>query len=242
MEKDYGLFYKAVRGGLRLFMPSFSVWDQRSSIGKEKDAVVYVSHHQNLFGPITILLWVPEFLRTWMYSVFLEFDTCYRQYVDYTFTKRLGWPTFLAKAAAWPAAWFAVTLTNSGRGIPVYRKSRAVINTLKQTVDALVEGESVLIFPDVEYDDKSPEIKEIYDGFLYIEKYYFRKTGEHVSFVPVYADKKEKEIRIGMPILFGDEENFLAEKKAIAAKIQVELNQLKDLKNTSVSLKERIIK
>ena len=226
MEQDFGIFYKIIRSLLRLITPQFTIKDQRSAEEQAETAIVYVSHHQNLFGPISVLVWYPTFLRTWIYSVFLEFDRCYDQYVDFTLTERLGWSKGLAKIVAWPLAMFAVTLTKSARGIPVYRKSRDVMQTMKKSVEALENNQSILLFPNVDYDDDSPEVKEIYEGFLYIEKYYYQKTGKHVQFVPMYSDKKAKEIRIGTPIQFTGEGLFKDKRKQIAKQIQEELNYL----------------
>lgn len=223
--RDYGNFYKAVRAVLRLATGRFALTDERSEAEK-KGPMVYVSHHQNLVGPVTVLCWYPGFLRPWVYSVFMEKESSYRQYVDFTFTERFGWNQTLAEMAALPASRFAVKLTHSGQGIPVYRQSRAVMDTMKQTVEALKNGENVLLFPDVAYNDDSPEVKNIYDGFLYIEKYYNRETGNHIPFVPIYSDKQKKEIRVGTPILFEGKERFFIEKQAIADKLHTELNRL----------------
>ncbi|HJB23563.1 MAG TPA: hypothetical protein H9946_05370 [Candidatus Jeotgalibaca pullicola] len=223
MQKDYGLFYKKIRGTLRFFSPEFSIKDSRI---KKEGPVVYVAHHQNMFGPISVLCWHPEFLRIWVLHVFLDFSSCYHHYLEFTFTKRLGWPHLVSKIIAYPTALFVAALTKSGKGIPVYRQSRSIVVTMKQTVDALENGESILLFPDISYDDPSAQVKEIYEGFLYIEKYYYRKTGEHIPFVPMIAEKKEKEIRIGTPILFSGKEAFFLEKQKIAKEIQQKLNEL----------------
>lgn len=239
MEKDYGWLYKLVRSILRFFGPRFSVWDSRTTVQKEEGPVVYVSHHQNLFGPVVIHMWYPVLMRTWILNVFMGYRTCYRQYVDYTFTKRMGWPRLLAQIAAVPAAWFASALTKSTRGIPVYRQSRLVMETMKKTVEALQQGENILLFPDVQYDDEGAEVKEIYEGFLYVEKYYFKATGKHIPFVPLFADKREEEIRVGEPIFFEGKEKFFTERKQVAEKLQEELNRLANVKkDQDLQLKE----
>lgn len=225
MSKEYGNFYKTVRSIVRLMLGRFQVKDERREEQK-LGPVVYVSHHQNLFGPVSVLCWHPEFMRPWVYSVFMEKESSFRQYVDFTFTERFGWNQRLAELAAWPASRFVVKLTHSGHGIPVYRQSRAIMETMKDSVESLKNGESVILFPDVAYNDDSPEVKSIYDGFLYIEKYYYRETGEHIPFVPIYSDKAEKEIRVGMPILFAGKDTFFNEKQEVAERIQQELNRL----------------
>lgn len=223
MPTEYGIFYKFIRGILRLSSKKATIQDFRKN---KEGPVVYVSHHQNMVGPISVLKWYPEFVRTWIFSVFMAYETSYHQYVDYTLTERFGWPRSIAKIVAIPLAWFASTLTRSGRGIPVYRQSRDVLQTMNESVEALENGSSILIFPDVDYSDDSQEMKEIYDGFLYIEKYYYRKTKQHVPFVPIVALNESNEIRVGEPIYFTGRLSFFKEKKVVAEEIQHALNTL----------------
>lgn len=226
MPTDYGVFYKFIRGILRLFSRKVTVQDFR--VNKESP-VVYVSHHQNMFGPIGVLTWYPEFLKTWVFSVFLDYKSSYQHYVNYTLTKRFGCHPNLAKFVAAPLALFMATLTKSGRTIPVYRQSRQVLQTMDKTVEALENGISVLIFPDVDYSDNGDEVKEIYDGFLYIEKYYYRKMKQHIPFVPIIAVKNTNEIRVGEPIFFAGDDHFFKEKKRVSLNIQQSLNELANI-------------
>ena len=48
----YGRLFRFIRGIVRIVYPKYSV-----QIPKINGPVVYISHHQNLFGPFVILLW-----------------------------------------------------------------------------------------------------------------------------------------------------------------------------------------
>lgn len=223
MPTDYGMFYKFIRGALRLSSkrPTIQVLPENVA-----SPVVYVSHHQNMYGPVNVLKWYPEFVRPWIFSAFMDYQTCYDHYVAYTLTKRLGLSTRVAKIVAVPLAWFMSTLTQSAQGIPVYRQSREVIQTMRQSVEALENGTSLLVFPDVDYSDNSTVVKEIHAGFLYVEKYYYRKTRKHLPFVPIVAIKNTHEIRTGEPIYFSGEGSFFEQRKTAAIEIQQSLNAL----------------
>lgn len=225
MPTDYGVFYKFIRGLLRLSSQRTTVQTFPKSV---TGPVVYVSHHRNMYGPVTVLKWHPEFVRTWIFSAFMDYQTCYDHYLAYTLTERLGLSRGLAKIVAAPLALFMATLTKSARGIPVYRQSRQVIQTMRESVAALENGTSLLIFPDVDYSDDSATVKEIYDGFLYVEKYYYRKMKKHVPFVPIVATKDTNELRVGEPIYFSGEGSFMKQRKAVAAEIQHALNALSE--------------
>lgn len=222
INNKYGLFFKICQAIVRVFKPKYTAEINH----KTDEPVVYISHHQNLFGPFTTLLWFPITLRCWILNVFLDKEDCYKQYADYTFSKRFGWHQFIANIAAWMVSRFVPPLLNSGKGIPVFRGSKKILKTFQISVTALEQGENVVIFPDVEYSDSSAEVKDLYDGFLYLEKYYYKKTGKHVNFVPLFVSRNMKKIVTAEPISFRDEEDFSSERKIVMEKIQDKLNEL----------------
>ncbi|KKI89329.1 glycerol acyltransferase [Bacillus sp. SA1-12] len=222
MGRNYGKVFQFFQGIIRLVYPTYHV-----QIPFELTRpVVYVSHHQNLFGPFIILLWFPKLLRAWILHVFLDQETCYRQYVDYTFTKRFGINKYAAKMFALPLSFAITTFLRSGKGIPVYRGSRKIIHTFRLSVDALCKGDSIVIFPDIDYTDNSSQIKEMYDGYLLLDKYYYQATGEHVCFIPLYVSKKKKLLIAKKEIRFREGEDINMERKRIYQEIIDTLNQL----------------
>lgn len=222
MAEGYGLFFKTVRKFARFFYPSY-----HTEISGEIDGpAVYISHHRNLFGPFITLLWYPKFVRTWILHVFLDRKSCSKQYADYTFTKRFGLPLVLAKPAAFLLSLGITKLLQSGRGIPVYRGTRKIVRTFQISVEALKKGESIAIYPDIDYTDRSASVKDMYAGFLYMEKYFYKATGRHVQFVPLYASKKKRLLIAGAPIFFRDGEDFRTEKDVVYKKLHMALNRL----------------
>lgn len=221
---DYGYNYKTLRGVLRLFTPRFEI----EPIPEYEGPVVFISHHQNLKGPYYIHLWLSDFyfMRTWVFSDLYDQEECYDHYVNYTFTKRFGMPEFLAKILAYPASHYVSNLMKSGRGIPVYRKSRKIINTFKETAQAMKNGENILIFPDVDYSSDEGGVSELYEGFLNIEKYYYRSTGRHVNFVPLLAVEDSRKIVNGPPIRFDEGKKFIDQRTEKAEELQTTMNQL----------------
>ncbi|WP_277631529.1 hypothetical protein [Atopococcus tabaci] len=226
---EYGKLFKFTRGVVRLAVPRY----QAASLPESEEPIVYVAHHQNMKGPVTVLAWLTQPVRTWVFSVFLDQKECFNHYMDYTFTQRFGWPRALAKLVVWPLSFFITDLMKSGKAIPVYRKSKKVMHTMKLSVEALQKGENILVFPDVDYQSDSEEVGEIYEGFLFVEKYYHRKTGKHVAFVPLYADSHTQTIRAGEIIRFKEEASFVEQRAEVAEQIQAELNRLADLSAAS---------
>lgn len=207
---------------VRLGMPGWSVWGWDPEVGP----AVYLVHHQNLFGPVHTLAWMPGEAHLWYLWVFRERETCYRQYVDYTFTKRFGWPLPVAKGVAFLVSRFVPGLVKDFGGIPVYRGRREILRTMELSQEALLKGESILLSPDRDYADRGPEIGALYSGFLHLEKRYCRETGRHLAFVPVYCSKKQKSVLFGKPVYFAGLQPFRQEQEEMAQTLQAAMNRL----------------
>jgi 1-acyl-sn-glycerol-3-phosphate acyltransferase len=222
MSNIYGKFFLLSQWIVRKIYPSYRVQIHE----KVKDPVVYISHHQNLFNPFVIYLWFPKSLRTWILHVFLDRKMCFRQYVDYTFTKRFGMNRTIAKICAYPVSFIISALLKSGKGIPVYRESRKILETFRLSVEALKRGESIAIYPTIDYTNTSNEAKNMYEGYLFIEKYYFKETGKHVHFVPLYVSKNNRLIISDEPIAFQEGEDFSSGQKRIGEYMKNKLQEL----------------
>lgn len=221
-REKFGYTYRLTRTVVRAILPAYRIQQEETFDGP----VVFVSHHQNMLGPVTVLANYPGFLRTWGLGVFFDQKKCFNHYMSYTLTQRFQMPSFFAKVFGWPFSFFVARLVQSGKMIPVHRNSRGIIQTMKESTQALEKGDSILIFPDVDYRDDSEEMGELYQGFLSLEKYYYRRTKKHVVFVPLYADEKSKEIRIGKAIRFSTGQSFIEERKKTARLIKQALNRL----------------
>ena len=218
----YGPLFRAVRWLARRVFPKFEIKIPAAMQGP----VVYVSHHQNMFGPVRIMLWFPIEVRTWIYQVFFNRKACYDQYMGYTFTKRFGLPKPIAMLAAFPVSRLVPAFFHSMRGIPVYRGSKQIIDTFRTSVEALKQGHSILIFPDIHYSDASADTKELYEGFLHLEKYYYNMNRGHIPFVPLYASKNGRVITAGEPVMFQDGEDFVTGRDRVMRQLQAGLNEL----------------
>lgn len=223
-SKQYGKFFRFLQGLIQIVYPKYEL--NRTNFPNFNQPTILIARHSNLKGPFRILLWTQRFVRTWVLAEFVDQETAYKHYVDFTFTQRFGMPRWLAEFLAKPASFLASQLTQSLGAIPVYRMSREIIKTFRQTVTSLKEGIPVLIFPDVNYSEENGDIQEIYEGFLTIEYFYQRQTQEHVQFVAVYADPIRREIRFSPAINFSEADSFKNQRSLVAMQIQEALNIL----------------
>lgn len=193
---------------------------------------VYLVHHQNMKGPFITLAWLPIPVRPWVLSVFCNQSKCFQHYFSYTFTQRFGMPKALAAIYAFPLSFFISALMKSMRAIPVYRESKAILNTFKESVAALAAGENLLISPDIEYDNTDEVMGEMYHGFLDLEKFYWRQTGKHLAFIPLHLDETQHVIKAGQAIYFASDVNFKQEKSETYQRLKQEFLSLAQFDGT----------
>lgn len=227
MEKEFGPVLRFLRGIVRLFIPTYRL--DQESIPDLSQPTIFVSHHENLRGPLKIIIWTTIFMRIWVLAKLTDPKACYQHFVDYTFTQRFHIPKPIAKLLAFPAAWIVAFFLKQARVIPVYRGSRQLKKTFTTSLQALEERVPVTIFPDVDYQSKDQPVGKIYEGFLHLEKLYYRKYHHHIQFVPLYANRKTHKIYCGQAVTFqGPKEDFRQERDQVAQKLQDQLNQLLD--------------
>lgn len=190
------------------------------------EPAVYVCRHSDNMGPILTMANLPIAVRPWAYYVWCDEQECRRQCVDYTFTVRYGWSRRKAEFAARLISKPFSGLIRSAGAIPVYRNSLRIRETFRESVDALKRGESILIFPDVDYTSQEGETGLLYEGFLMLEKLYYKETGKHLPFVPIHISRKQRKLMIARPILFGNDASFKEEKIRVIQQMQDVLNDL----------------
>jgi 1-acyl-sn-glycerol-3-phosphate acyltransferase len=171
------------------------------------------------------MVWFPIPVRIWVLSNFLDVKACRTQLQGYTFSQRYRWPRPLAAAFSWALSGPIVSLLHSAGAIPVHRGSVTTLRTLRASVEALARGESIILYPDIEYTSGDAQVGSIYKGFLFIDRLYYQRTGAHIPFVPVGYNVAQAQIRLGSPIQFQDGD-FTAQLPDIAAQLRDSINDL----------------
>jgi len=190
-NRFYGPFVSFARRCARGFVKKY-----KSEVLPPEEPAVYVCRHLNMHGPLTTFLRLDFHVHMMILSCFFDKDDCYRQYADYTYTERRGKKKKKHNGKAYWASRAVPRFMRSVRAIPVYRGMGAKsIQTMRETVACLRKGESVIVYPDIDYTAGYERESEIYDGFLMLGQLYKRETGKSLRFIPLYIDEAEKKIR-----------------------------------------------
>ena len=92
----------------------------------------------------------------------------------------------------------AVLLFNNARTIAVYHDSR-LITTFRSSIEKLQEGSSILIFPE-KNERWNNVLYDFQDKFIDLARFYYRRCGRALSFVPIYNAPALHKTFIGEPI------------------------------------------
>ncbi len=219
-RKTRGLYFRVVRKILQLFLKREMNVDKKIFMTGN----VLVGHHQNFYGPITCLLWLPDTVNIWVVSHLFNFKECFGMYYNLTFKKTIKLPKVVAFIMATLCALLIPPLLKSARAIPVYRESKDIMKTFNLSMELLNKGEQILIFPNIEYNDNSHIMGEIYTGFTHLEKLYYRSNNEHLGFVSIIIDKTTGIITNSDTVFFDDDKPYKVEKDIVVKQIIDNIN------------------
>ena len=195
--KNYtgGRFYGSLASFIRFFAKLFTP-KYKSRVVPPEEPTVYVCRHLNMRGPITTLVRLDFHVHPMILACFFDKAECYKQYSEFTFTEREGKKKKKRNFKAYAASRFVPRIMKSLGGIPVHRGTDAdSMQTMRDSLSYLEKGESVIVYPDIEYTAGYETESEIYEGFLLLGQLYKRNTGKSLRFVPLYIDDTKKTIR-----------------------------------------------
>lgn len=194
-ERFYAPFARSAQTVLRLFSRRYEC-----RVQPDGEPVVYVCRHLNMHGPYTTLKWLTFDVHPLVLAPFFDPKTGYEHMRKYTFSSRWGRKPLKFSLVSWVSSRAAYLAATSLKGVPVHRQSVNAIATLKTGLRYLKQGESLIVFPDIDYTGSYGTESEIYAGFLYYGEMYCKSTGRPLRFVPLWIDEDNHTITSGDPV------------------------------------------
>ena len=187
----YGPFVRFIRALAKVFTKKY-----KSKVLPPEEATVYVCRHLNMRGPITTIVRLGFDVHPMILSCFFDKDDCYRQYAEFTFTERHGKKKKKRNFKAYAASRVVPHIMKSLEAIPVHRgMDLGSMQTMRDSLEYLKKGESVIVYPDIDYTAGYETESEIYEGFLLLGQLYKRDTGKSLRFVPLYIDDTNRTVK-----------------------------------------------
>lgn len=208
--------YRLTRRTVRFFYKKYKV-----DIAKSEPAL-YIGNHCKAHGPLAYTFYFPPKKMIWVIGEMFDRKTVPEYaYEDFFRNNRPKWFfKFLSRVISRPFSY----LIRNAETIAVYKDFR-VVSTLKKTVAALQEGNSIVIMPECRkpYNDV---LFEFQDNYIEVARLYYKATGLCLKFYPTYLAPKLKRIVVGEPITFNPNESIVDEKLRINSYLKEEITKL----------------
>ena len=161
---------------------------------------VLVANHTQMYGPIGCELYLPGDRAIWCAGQMMKL----REVPGYAFedfwSLKPRWTRPFYRLLSYLIAPLSVLIFNHAHTIPVYRDNR-VLTTFRMSVEKLSQGGRVVIFPE-KNEPYNNILYEFQDRFIDLGRLYCKKTGQPLSFVPMYIAPKLKRIVVGEPVRY----------------------------------------
>lgn len=221
LKKKTSLSFKIMKALIRFFYPKTEI------VGMEnlpKKNAVLVANHTQLNGPIAGELFLPDSCYIWCAGQMMKF----KEVPSYAFadfwSQKPKWTHPFYKLLSYLIAPLCVIIFNNARTIAVYRDNR-IISTFKNSMKMLHKGANLLIFP--EKDEKHNNILyKFQENFIDLAKFYYKKTGATLTFVPMYIAPTLKKMYIGKGITYVPENDMDSERTRIATYLSDEITEI----------------
>lgn len=220
-EKKCSWIYKVIRWFVWLFSPKYRI------LGQEKlpeGCCVIVGNHSQMFGPIAAELYVPGKHDTWCAGQMMHWkEAAAYAYSDFWSgkPKALRWFFKILSHLIVP---LSVVVFNNAHTIPVYHDTR-LITTYRESIDRLRAGSKIIIFPEC-YTEHNNIVHAFQDKFVDLARFYHKKTGESLFFIPLYLAPKLKTMFYGDPICFDPDAPIAGERVRICSALMDSITEM----------------
>ncbi len=219
MEKKRSRLY---RGAVRILRRFYKAPELIGTENIPEKGAMLVGNHSKTNGPIISQLFLPGKNTTWCIGQIFTKEEC-RKYTYKDFWSKKP------KAVRWIykilAAVIAVPLSNMVNScdlVPVYHDSR-LRSTFRTAVESLKDGNNV-VFPEQNVPHNNI-VYEFQDKFVDTAKYYYKKTGEKLKFVPMYIAPRLHKVIFGKPIEFNPDAPIAEERTRICEYLMNEISE-----------------
>jgi len=180
----------------------------------DNEPVIFVGNHCQMNGPIVSDVFFTQNKHyTWCIGQMMNWKEVPAYAFEDFWSEKPKWIRPFFKLLSYIIVPLSVALFNNAKTIAVYHDGR-LISTYKQSIEKLQEGSSLVIFPEqnIEFNNI---LYEFQDKFIDTARFYYKKTGKEVLFVPIYLAPKIRKFVIGKPIRFDSSNKIEDERKRL---------------------------
>ena len=218
------LSFKIFKLCVSIFIPRYSV-EGVENIEKDTSCVL-IANHLGPTGPMVTQLYLPIRHRPWAIDYTTQPRACYRHLRDVLFRETMHiFPPFnklLAALTTLPCLW----IMHGARAVPVHRGKKQIRKTFSKSINTLLSGESIVIFPEINHYQSQDGVKPFYSGFAHLGALHAKAAKKSLPFHPVYIDKGQKIIHIGSAVTYRYGVNYAEETRRVAHLLEERMRAL----------------
>ena len=204
--------YRVIRWLVWLFSPRFRL---EGTDNLPEGPCVIVGNHSQIYGPIVGEIYIPGPRAIWCAGEMMNWDEVPAYaYRDFWSGKPRAFRWFY-KLLSYLITPLAVCIFNNARTVPVYHDTR-LITTFRRSVELLQGGCRIVIFPE-HYEEHNNIVHDFQDKFVDLARFYYRKTGEALQFVPMYLAPELALATFGTPVRFDPAAPIADERRRICS-------------------------
>lgn len=204
------ILFRIIKGMVRFCYPTLTLegWENVPD-----GACIIVGNHTQMNGPISCELFLPEHFYTWCAGEMMhKKEVPAYAYRDF-WSAKPRWQRPFFRVLAHLIAPLSEVIFNAARTIAVYKDHR-LLSTFRTSLSYLEEGKSLVIFP-----EEDPPVNHILshfqEGFVDLARLYYKKSGQRITFVPLYITPKLKKMCFGKGVEFDPENESAAERHRV---------------------------
>ena len=220
-DKKTSWIYRVLRRLVRMFAPKFRI------VGAEnlpEEPCVIVGNHSQMYGPIAGELYTPGRHYIWCAGEMMQWREVHGYaYRDFWSGKPRGlrWVYRLLSYLITP---LSICLFRNAHTVAVYHDAR-LLSTFRESMERLDEGCSMVIFPEC-YEEHNNIVHAFQEKFVDLARFYYKKTGKALLFVPVYIAPVRAEMHFGRGLRFDPSAPAARERRRISEALMDEITEL----------------
>jgi 1-acyl-sn-glycerol-3-phosphate acyltransferase len=193
---------------------------------KESIPAIFVANHEGAFGPISVMTALPLKIYPWVAHEVMEKKSVSARIQKEFFEDALHLKPPLSSFLSRVLGQLCIAFMKNINAIPVYHNSKRIQITIAESLNLLLNGESILIFAEDSKKILNEAIYEFCSGFIHIAKLYYERTGKSLTFMPVAVNQNVAGVRIGEPIHFNPLVPFKEEKIRMKKELEQQVYEM----------------
>ena len=223
-NKNHNILDKMAVAVLKMFTKTPEL---RYSEKVTDEPCVFLSNHATRYAPTVMHVYFPGKKRIWALSSLFYVKTFSNHMMVYWFPNVRGPLRILCRIATLILSLIGPFVYRSMEAIPVYRMSMKLKDTYDKTVETLMEGKNVVIFPESrEPSSDYKYVNNLQNGFFRFASTYYSKTGKRLLAYPVYCCKELNIISVGKPYEYNSDLNIKEQSLTVMKYVQESIEDL----------------